>query len=109
MTQEQVTRFAQISAMLRDLGKERDRLRDEAVKMLENGSECPSDGPFVLELSYQDRSPQWKEIYLSLLGILSDRTRSKVEKYVALRLADKTEVPQVNVKVNANYRQEKAA
>jgi hypothetical protein len=106
LTQSIVDDYARINAEIGDLTKRRDNLRHDIMMALEAGIKCPEDGPWLVVRTVQNRSVKgWKEICEAIVEHLNShpRIRAAVVKLIAVLQEEKTEVPQLNVKVNPRF------
>jgi hypothetical protein len=109
LDQEQVTRYAQIAAEIKKLEEQKSVLREELIAGFKEGLKCPSRGPYLLTLTYQERRTiSWKDEFVKLA---KDQLGKAWRKY---QLSIENEAPVVHTPmllpaVNPDYEAEAMA
>jgi hypothetical protein len=80
--QEEVDRYVCVTARLKKLEELKGKLREGLLDAFRNGAKCPTEGPFLLNYSTQDRTKSdWKSALLDELVVKfrGDKMKAKAE------------------------------
>ena len=102
--QAKVNEYAKLSARSKKIKERHEELRTQLIAFLRK-HECPTDGPFYLELNDVPRTLfSWEDLALSLLR--DKYPKNKVKKVLA-RLKAKAgtkQIPTITIKVNESWK-----
>jgi hypothetical protein len=103
LDQDLVTRYAQMSADIKEMTDEKVRMHDEIVEGMRAGLKCPRRGPYFLKLIYaRQKQFSWKKEFIRLakaqLGKAWMAYRDRV-----LEEAPRLKVPKLLSQVNPRY------
>lgn len=105
VSQDEINRYVRAVTTKNAAEKEAKGLRDRILTHLEADQPCPNGGPFIIELTYQERcAHEWKEICLEVVARLPKEEQDKAMTFIAEQLDDKKDVAQLNIKPNLEWR-----
>jgi hypothetical protein len=107
LAQEDVTRYAQLSADIKRMEGQKDKLRLELIEGFKEGLRCPRRGPYLIVLTTQDRrNISWKDEFVKLaretLGKAWVKYKTRIENEAVV-----TPTPMLLTEVNPDYEVEK--
>ncbi len=108
ITAEDVSAYAMIVGEHNALTKAREQKGDEIKEALEAGQECPSDGPYLVELMYADVCPHsYKYILETVIKGLTEPHRTVAQKIAQSMLNERVDRVSLSpVKPNPNWGKE---
>jgi hypothetical protein len=103
LNQELVTRYAQLSADLKKMEEQKQKMREEIIEGFKAGEKCPRQGPYLVSITYQERrNISWKDEFVRLareqLGKAWVKYRTKIENEAPV-----VNTPMVLTDVNPDY------
>ena len=102
---DSLTKFAQVTAKIAELEKTRKALREELIDALEAGASQPLDSPFLVELTYQERSTSsWKDVFTAVLMEFSEQSQRRMWNVANKLLANKDNVAVIKPRPNPAWR-----
>jgi hypothetical protein len=104
LDQDKVTTYAKICAKIDALEEKRKKMRDKIIAKLEAGYLCPTAGPYILELYYQERqAPAWKRQWQRLAKKqYGPEWRKVMARLIAAQPVNS--IPSLRAKINSRYR-----
>jgi hypothetical protein len=104
LDQDKVTTYAKIAQKITDLTKKKEKMRGKIIAKMEAGYICPTGGPYIIELYYQETQvPSWKEEWQRL----ARKQYGSGWREAMRRLIVNTPVnniPKLKAKINSRYR-----
>ena len=105
LKQDMVTTYAKMAKQKNDIEKKLTVLRKKIIVLMERGYISPKNGPYLLELTYQDRHPiAWKEEWMDLAKVHFGKKGWKAAFKQLLADAELVRTPMLLPKINAKYR-----